>query len=307
MRATIVWLVVAASAASVGTLQGCRDEDDAPVVPRLASITAAEAARLGAHARRLRCSSQGSATAPVAWSAINTSCQDRAWTLELAIAGAGADLAADPPTLVDTDLTLTRLEELAANPTYDAATINVAGPLVTFQTLIDPQGSPIGQDPLWFFWAYHHGVVLNVDGELRVLDLSVGDAPIPIDVWLASFTDPSVRCKHLSDSRHAEVWVYWNASFNNFEPPSPPPELCSYTITPIFTNRRDQTLADMRDAISFAPGTMNVQLGTFRETVSHEYGVSLAEVDAPLVTSKYRAGTVADVCARNRMRFCDDL
>jgi len=275
-----------------------------PITPKLKSITATEAEKLGAYARKLECASQGNPLQPVAWSMVNVSCQDRLMALAYAVAAADPALTDAPPPMRDTEMTVKRIEELADNPSFDAATINVAGPLVTYQTLIKPNGKTIGTQPLEYYWSYHHALVINVEGKLRVLDLSTGDSPLPIDDWLSGFVDPSIKCVHSSDEVHQQVWVYWNSAFGNFELPEEPSVLCAYTITPLFTMRRDQTPSDLADFISFVPATMETLLGSFKTTLSATYGVTLAEEVLPNITSSYSPGMVEDVCNWTHMQFC---
>jgi hypothetical protein len=282
------------------------DQDAVPLTPELSPISESDAERLGAYVREMKCSGDGNPASPIAWSAINGACQDRAQALQLAIAMADPSLSGVPQTLVDSDLNLEALKAIAASPTFDVATINAAGPFATFQTLVDPGGSPIGDHELFWWWSYHHGVVLNVDGELRVLDLSIGDAPVPIAAWLTGFVESPDDCVHAVDDIWSEVWVYWNSCYQNFEPPAPPPVTCAYTITPIFTFRWDQTVADEESAVIASVTTMNTQTEVFRNTVSDSFGVDLTDEDIASILTDYRAGTLDDVCSLpNRMRFCD--
>ncbi len=278
-----------------------------PITPELAPVTAAQAEGIGAHARKLTCAFEGKSPRPTAWSMVNVGCEDRAVALQYAVAAADPLLDGAPPPMVDTELTLERVQKLAAQPSFDVAGISVAGPLVTFQTLRDENGELLGSERLSYYWPYHRGVVLNVDGELRVLDLSTGDVPLPIAQWLAGFVHPSVTCHHTSDEVYDEVWGYWNAAFSNFDPPDPPAISCAYVITPLFAARRDQPLADALPAIVRTPMEMETQLDGLMQIVSSTYGITLSESDAPGITSTYDPGTTTDVCDWAWMRFCYDL
>lgn len=283
------------------------DDDAVPVTPELSPISKDDAERLGAYVRGVRCSGDGNPASPIAWSAINGACQDRAHALQLAIATADPSLSGVPPTLASSDLSLEVLEEIASHPAFDVATINAAGPFATFQTLVDADGRQIGDHELFWWWSYHHGVVVNVDGEMRVLDLSIGDAPVPITDWLAGFVENPKECFHAADDLWSEVWVYWNSCYQNFEPPDPPPVTCAYTITPIFTFRNYQTVADEESAVISSLTTMNTQTEVFLNTVKHSFGVDLVDDEISSTLTDYRAGTLDDVCGLpNRMRFCDD-
>jgi hypothetical protein len=180
------------------------------------------------------------------------------------------------------------------------ATINVAGPLVTDQTLILPDGTAL-EPPHSYYWAYHHAAVINVDRELQVIDLSLGDEPIPIEDWVSGFVEPSIECNWMDEEEFANVWTYWNAAFANLVPEEPPARTCGYTITPIFTFRWDQE--PLAEVVTNAPSTMLVLLGGL-ETLLGEHDVSLPREQLPLVTSSYAPLSVTDVCEWNDLIFC---
>jgi hypothetical protein len=174
----------------------------------------------------------------------------------------------------------------------------VAGPLVTRQTLVLPDGTDAPGEPDLYYWAYHHAVGISVDGTIKVLDLSTGDEPRDIQAWLSGFVEAGTPCYHLSDDEHQEVWVYWNSVFGNFEPPPQPARLCGYTFTPLFTFRRDQKPADLAEFIGFVPSTMVTQLEGMK-TVLRTKGVpDMAEDLLPGILSRYQAGTIDEVCSR---------
>jgi hypothetical protein len=276
-------------------------------VPELRPVTEAEAANLGAYARQLHTVANVSGPTPVGWSMVNQACQDRAIALEYALAAAGDPLEAEPPPMVDTELTIDRIADLAAAPRYDVASINATGPLVTFQSFRMPDSTPMPGDPDMWYWAYHHGVVLNVEGELRVMDLSVGDAPLPIATWLQGFVAPGIECELLPEAEYQAVWIYWNAAFGNFDPGARPVPLCAYTVTPMFTFRSDQTSTTLADFIASVPSTMQVQLGALATWIGSEHQTTLLEAELPAVTSLYQAGTEQDVCDLVAPIYCQTL
>jgi hypothetical protein len=170
-----------------------------------------------------------------------------------------------------------------------------------------PDGTAMPGDADMWFWAYHHAVVLHVDGELRVLDLSIGDEPLAIDTWLAGFVDPSVECVHQTDEDHQIVWNYWNAAFGNFEPEPRPTPLCSYTLTPIFTFGWDDTAAAMASTVANAPLALEPQTGALATWLADQHDTTLPLEDLPDLTSTYAPGTEQDVCDLVPMRFCDTI
>lgn len=282
-------------------------DEDTPTTPKLTSITEEQAALLGAYARRLKAKT-GGLEAPIAWSMVNQACQDRTLALQYALAAADPTLEDNaPPPMDDTKLNLTEIEGLAAAPAFSCATINATGPFVTHQALADSDGAEVGDHSMFWYWPYHHGVALNVEGEIRVLDLSIGNAPVPIDEWLKGFVQNDVVCEHLSHNAYTEVWAFWNARFSNFETDSPPASTCGYTFTSIFTFRLDQTPADLADFIASVPSTMQTQSAAFQTIVQSELGVAVDSSDVAQYTSKYEPGTLEEVCELTGMKFCDDL
>lgn len=281
---------------------GCGDgggnNGDGAVFPELRSISQSQMEVLAPYVRLLQAEVSGGDPRPVAWAMVNQSCQDRAQALEYAMATAPESPGTEPPVMRESDITQEYISDLASDPNYDTATINVAGPLATLQTYVLPDGNPVTGTPQKYYWAYHHGVVVNVEGTLKVLDLSAGDEPLEIDEWIHNFLDPSVECHHMNAEDFLDVWVYWNSAFSGFtpEPGTRPERLCGYTVTDMFTFREDQTPADLAEMIAFVPGTMQVQLGALASTLETEYDVTLSEDQLPLVTSTYEPQTEEDVC-----------
>ena len=273
-------------------------------VPALRSFTAAEATALGAAARRLRVVPAGGAPRPMAWAMVNVSCQERALALEYAIATAAESAAATGPEATALDegaLTAEAALALGDRAADVVAAINVTGPLVTQQTLVLPDGTEVFGERERYFWPYHHGAVLSVDGTPRVIDLSVGDTPIPIDDWLRGFVDPAFPCFLMEQEEFQTVWVYWLAAFSNFVPGARPERACGYTITPIFTFRWDHE--PQAEVLVHAPPALVVQLGSLATTLSG-HGVTLPEEDLPDVVSRYTALTTGDVCEWGDLIFC---
>jgi hypothetical protein len=273
----------------------------------LEPITAGEAERLGAYARKLKCASQGNDSRPVAWSMVNDFSTYRTLALAYALANADPELSGVPPTMVDRELTLDRISAFAQHPSFDVAIIDVAGPLVTFQSLRTPDGKTINNQPLQYYWAYNHGVVVNVEGEPRVFDLSISNAPQPVGDWLDGFVDPSVTCRFSNDELLREVWLYWNSAFSNLELPNPPPVMCAYTITPIFSFKRAQIPSVLADFVAAVPFAMDALTRLFETMLYALYGVAIAQDELSTVTSQYRPGTIRDVCNWSRMKFCDQI
>ena len=275
-----------------------------PPVPDLRPVTSEQAASLGAYARLLHVF-YGGVLGPMAWSMANQSCQERALALEYALAAAEDPLGTQPPSMDETELTDERIGQLAASPASDSASINITGPLVAEQTFVMPDGSPVAGTPQRLTWPYHHGVVVNVEGELRVMDLSVGDEPMPIDEWAHSFVDGATPCYLMEETEYQEVWSYWLTVHSSWMPESRPSRVCGYTITPIFTWRWDQD--PLAGAIRFTPSTMLTQTEAFKTILQTDYALALPDEQLPFVTSRYAPKTEADLCAWTDYPYCDTL
>jgi len=280
---------------------GCEDDAEAPL-PELRPLSAEQAAALGAYCRKLQVVWEDSDPTPIAWSMANTSCQDRALVLQYAIASASFPLPETPPVMHDTDITEEAILALAANPGIDAATINIAGPLITAQTWIDPEGTPVAGDPQRPYWPYHHAVVLNVEGELRVMDLSIQDAPLPIAEWVRGFVIDDFPCALMTEADYQPVWNYWSAAMSNWEPEARPLCPCAYTITPLFRFRWDQD--PLVEAIWFATEVMISQTGGFLTIMEWDYGLFPALEDVPGYTSEYVPLNEVDLCEWVDLLYC---
>lgn len=283
--------------------EGCVDDGAAPT-PVLRPLTAAQAEALGAYCRKLKVSSGGNDPVPMAWSMINQACQDRALVLQYAIATASFPLPEEPPVMNGDTLTVEQVQAAAAQPGIDAATINVTGPLITYQRLVNPAGAEIPGDPLVNYWPYHHGVVLNVEGEFRVMDLSVQDAPLPIQEWLRGFISEDIPCSLRTDEDHLLVWSYWLSAMSNWEPEARPLCPASYTLTPLFRFRWDQEV--LAEVVVSGPSTMETQSGGFQSIMQDNYGFVPSAGDIPNYTSRYDAQTEAELCDWVDLKYCDN-
>lgn len=273
--------------------------------PDLAPVTAQQASELLAHVRGIRTEAAGSVPVPVAWSFVNWNCQERALVLQYAIATADPALQGDPQTMREADLTPDHLAALAQAPVFGVAALNVTGPLAAEQTFLKPDLEEVPGPPYRVFWTYHHTAALNVDGVFMAADLSIGDAPIPIDEWVRAFVPADIACPHLGADAWWDAWVYWNALANGYEPPPEPAFLCGYTITPMFTTKWDQDIQS--DQVRWSPATMASQLGGFQTVLQGDYGYTPSDDEIPYITSRYAARTLAEVCTWNDYGFCDDL
>lgn len=275
-----------------------------PQVPSLRPITEAQAEELAAYVREMRVRNPQGDEDGVAWSMINVACSYRAVAMQYAVIAAHAPFA-DPVIMEATD-DLEALElhllDLLYSAEFDAATINVTGPLVTEQVLVLPDGQVLYDEPDLRYWSYHHGMVLNVEGEFKVLDLSIGDSPVDIDTWWQGFVAPDVTCVHAVDDDYKDTWIYWNAVFSGWQPTNKPKYECAYTVTPIFTFKWGDDMSV--SSVSDAPLSMLTQTESFRTLLLQDHGLILPDEDIPHVLSLYEGGTMDDVCEMMDLAIC---
>lgn len=292
---------------------GCQQQqapavvDDAgePLVPQLDPLTQQEAVALAAYARRLRVVTPSApGDHPVAWSMVNISCQDRTMALEFAVAQASTQPRPETPLLDARSLGADDVLALGERAARTIASINITGPLITRQTLVLPDGSVAPGEPGRFYWPYHHAAVVNVEGELRVLDLSIGDEPTPLPQWTRGFVVPDHECELMTQAQFDKLWLYWLPAFSNLIPPKRPDRLCGYTITPIFTLEHGEE--PQTGAVIGAADAMFVQLGSL-QTRLRDSGVTLDDEALPDVVSRYTPQTEAALCGWVHLNYCDRL
>lgn len=280
----------------------CTHSPNAPI-PDLRPISVEDATKLGAHVRGMRTVAAGGEPRPVAWAMVNTGCEGRTLAMQYAIASASLPLSDTAPVMHEEDITAEHIADLADHPGIDVATINLTGPLIAEQTWVQPDGTPVSGDPLFIYWPYHHAVVLNVDGELMVLDLSVQDEPMTIEAWVRSFVTEDVVCVRMSDTRFQRLWGYWLDVMGYSGTAPRPPCLCGCTITPIFRFRWDQD--PLVDALRWTPSDLETQLDAFGGVLESEYGLIVDEGQLPWFTSDYVCQDEAYLCGRVPLPYCD--
>jgi len=275
-----------------------------PQVPSLRPITEAQAEDLAAYVRNMRVRNTLGDEDGVAWSMINVACSYRAVALEYAVIAAQLPFA--DPVIMESTNDLEALElhllDLLYSAEFDAGTINITGPLITEQVLVLPDGEILDDAPHFRYWSYHHGVVLNVEGEFKVLDLSVGDSPMDIDTWWQSFVGPEVTCVHAVEDDYQATWIYWLSVFNSWQPTTRPKYECAYTLTPVFTWHwgDDMSVSSVADA----PLSMLTQSDSFRTVLLQDHGVILPDEDIPQVLSLYEGKTIEDLCNVVDLAIC---
>ncbi|MCU0598011.1 MAG: protein-glutamine glutaminase family protein, partial [Desulfobacterales bacterium] len=241
---------------------GCSNDSDEDIpTPELAPITLQQARDFMVFAREMQTEAAGSTPQPVAWSMVNTACQERALAIQYAAANASTPLDSEPVIMRETEITEQHVSAMVDHPGIDSASINISGPLISEQTIIMPDLTMPAGDPIPIHWPDHHAAVVNVDGDLMVIDPSTGDEPLFIDDWAHSFVDDSVECFHMDEEEYQKVWSYWLSVMSPYELPERPARICGYTITPVFRFRSDQD--PQFDQLRWTPSTLETQAGAF--------------------------------------------
>jgi hypothetical protein len=283
-----------ASSDGGGTDGGLTD----PRIPEMRPITRDEARALAAYARQLEVRSLGAvADEPMAWSLINLQCSDRALAINWALAAADpARLDEPPPPLRADDITDDSIAALHDAPAFDSARIFVNAPLVTTQRILDPSGTEVALEPA--YWPYHVGTVVNVEGTIEVIDLSVGDEPMSVDAWLASFVSPEATCELRDEVDALNQWVYWmqaSGGAPGYDPAdAPPTPECVYYYVPLFQHRWDLPPIGAIEARSLAESLV-AQTVVFRAMLA-DFGGGYTDADIPHFLSEYEAHTLGWMC-----------
>ncbi len=269
----------------------------------LRPITREKATQIAHYVRKTKIRSDDGTLVPIAWSMINQSCQDRSLLLQYLIASAPDPLPETERILEPNDLTENAIRQIVFQPYIDVASLNITGPLIVFQNLISTKDISFPDDPLHFYWPYHHAVVVNVEGNICVIDLSLQDAPIPIGEWTAKLTHETT-CQEVSEKEYWTIWSYWLSLMSNWTPQENPETLCGYTITPMLTFRSDQS-PQIQGVIDALP-TLVVQTYAFQSLVMDTYGFELSFESIPFITSFYTPGTLDDLCSWVSFLFCQE-
>lgn len=269
----------------------------------LRPITREKATRIANYVRKAKIRSDDGTLIPIAWSMINQSCQDRSLLLQYLIASTPDPIPETEIVLDPNELTESAIRQIVYQPYVDTASLNITGPLIVFQNLISTNDISFPDDPLHVYWPYHHAVVVNVEGSICVIDLSLQDAPIPIGEWTAKLTNETI-CQEVSEEEYWEIWSYWLSLMNNWEPQEAPETLCGYTITPMLTFRSDQS--PQTQGVIDALSTLIVQTYAFQSLVKDTYGIDIPVEIVPDITSLYTPGTLDDLCSWVSFLFCQE-
>jgi hypothetical protein len=283
----------ASAAEEAGTVDsGAMDAEPLPL-PTLRPISSTEAVELARYVRSAKTEDTGRFAYSVAWSMVNQACDSRAELVNWTIATSPESLAgAVGPVVSPADLTQEKIGAVVASPTRDAAIIHIAGPLIAEQTLIDPDGKELVGNPQVVTWYDHMGAVVNVEGTMKVMDLSIGDTPIDIDSWLHSFISPQQPCFLMEDAEFKAVLAYWLFVTSSLDLGMPrPPRVCGYQIYPLLQVQGNRAPASLEDL----PSTLGGQNSAFQTVLTMKYGLTTTLERIPAFLSRYRAKTESDL------------
>ncbi len=267
----------------------------------LRPITRERAIRIAGYVRKAKIRSEDGTLVPIAWSMINQACQYRSLLLQYLIASTPDPVPETERILDPNELTADTIQQAVSRPYVDVASINITGPLIVFQNLVSTNDIIFPNEPIHVYWPYHHAVVVNVEGNVCIMDLSIQDEPIPIGEWTAKLSNETT-CGEVSEEEYWEIWFYWLSLMSNWQAEEIPQKLCGYTITPMLTFRSDQKpqIQEVIDALS----TLVVQTYAFQTLVMDSYGIDLPIEVTPFITSLYTPGTIDDLCSWVSFLFC---
>jgi hypothetical protein len=248
----------------------------------------------------------GGAARPNAWAMINLECPVRTLAVEyaLAIAPAEAQLAGATPTMITDELDDQAVQALADAPAVAAGAVWVTGPLYVEYRTVRGDGATV-LDSQAYFWPYHVQPLVKVNGQLAVMDLSIGDAPVPLDDWLDGLYPDDVVCRQVDPGTFYGAHSYWIGAMQALPVtddmrPDPP---CMVTFAPLFRTFRPDLPLDPQ-LVRDVPQTMTTQLDGFLGTVRVDVP-GFPEAEAPLVRGTYLPRSEAQLCADVQLPYCE--
>jgi hypothetical protein len=235
----------------------------------------AEALELTSWVRQMRVSAFEETT-PVAWSAVDMYNDSRLYAGQYAACGSGPLPFGDPITMYyvpfeEREAYEAELLQMLETAEYVVATINLAGPIIFEQRFLLPDGQVIpnsqtGSRPTYAFaFRAMPSPVINVEGELRVIDLSMGNEPLAVEDWMAHLVDSSTPCVHGDYDTYWDAWTFWLAVLLNYPVGPEPQHECVYTFTPALSRKVDGHI--VIDSVASAPSQLITQFNKLRNLV----------------------------------------
>ena len=305
--------LVVVSGLNVAGLSACTDPDahddginggraDSPGLwsPALRPVTAAEAEALAQTARETLFVNASGATVGVPWTWIQENCNRRAAMIEHSVrAGRVKGPLANP-------VPLAVAQQIVSRPAVDTAQIHLTGPLSGSEQFVLADGTTDSDWSTLTNWDHHIAVVINVEGTLQVLDLSLSPKPLAIDKWVRSYVPAAVDCPKLDEQTYAETNDYYIA--RSMFSPDKPTHACGYVFRQAFGVRPDEAVtadaaqSDLQGSESLLDSDLRSLVGVLSD-FSHR---NLSAADAAGATAIVAPLSEGDFCARMNysLRWC---
>lgn len=211
-----------------------------PYLPTLRPVTYSEAKRLfnkvNATVLRVKnANSRQKISFGIPWAfAVGNHCSDRALISYLGLTTEQESADFTLP------LSLSFVSQIIDHPSIEVAHISLFAPMKIKQKIYF---STTRSKEYTLNWKNHEALTINVDGDLRVVDLTASDIPIPITDWVQMYVKQSdlMSCSHLEDEEYWKIFHY-DICLHNGWIPNPngdpqdcerikPVKLCGYRFT----------------------------------------------------------------------------
>jgi hypothetical protein len=222
--------------------------------------------------------SEGGKKYGVPWAFISGNhCLDRATFIAFTLGIDPATTRWLPKTV--SDRVLRRLEK---NPTVETLNISLAGPIRGKVAYLLPNGRKLKtvQDIEWYA---HTAVVVNIEGRLNVIDLSLSAEPMSIRKWVNAWLGPGTEAPEVSISDYMEIAGYygkWSEALPKYR--------AGYRLAPFFVESSPHpppggTIRQELESLKYG---FAMDYSNFRVLLENE-GIALGDDDIPWVRAKF--------------------
>jgi hypothetical protein len=234
----------------------------------------------------------------IPWGSISENCNRRASAVDYVIAR-----LVDNPKLTAKELTLDsaeaqRFPKWASEKKMTSANVLVTGPLnIQYKTVIwnkDFSGTTrVSERSDLVAWDKHVASVVNLEGEIVVLDLSVSpNKPIAVKDWINKVAHKDAVCPEVSRDEFQKRNSYWFMRWQ-FDMPFPATkELCGFTFNGSFEVNPESTTkeADISNVFDGIRGLLKTNFASIPgHTFNNITPLELA-YSGVLITDKFEAG-----------------
>jgi hypothetical protein len=171
---------------------------------KLKSWTAVEAQKIADRSADIMIRYQGTETDKypadfhMPWLIVQDNCTRRASLTNHAIASVQYDFSIPA--------TKTILERSVKNAS-SSGQIHMSAPLSGFANIVDADGKTVVEGG--YAWTNHVAALINVEGQARVLDLSLSKTPVTVGEWTRAYLKPGIQCAVVDKDAYAKVlWYY---------------------------------------------------------------------------------------------------